>query len=191
MDYQGWHAPWAPQAAALTQGLPWMSPAAPGLYAALGHSRLAGWALRALAPALAEGVSIYWIDAGNRFDAHGLGESAKTLGRDGRQLLSRVKLSRPFNAYQLESVVCAKLPQIWRGEPVVLADPFSPLSDPDLPEADAQRVFGRLLQAIAALPAPWLALVTPYKGPPARARMLERLLRAAKRVLTLDNARLS
>ncbi|HVE14356.1 MAG TPA: hypothetical protein VNI01_13230 [Elusimicrobiota bacterium] len=168
----GWHAPRAAQSAALRQALPWMAPAGPGLYAAVGGRGLSGWALRALAPALAEGVAVHWIDAGNRFDERGL------------DFPSRVRLTRPRDAHELESFVCAQLPEIWRGELLVLADPFFPLSDAELPESDAQRVFSRLLQAARAVPAPWLVLAMPRPCPPPRERMMSRLLHSARRVAT-------
>ena len=46
------------------------------VHTVLGSSWLPAWFLSALTPALQRGQHIYWIDAGNRFDAYGLGRTA-------------------------------------------------------------------------------------------------------------------
>lgn len=123
-----------------------------GLYAASGPRYIGGWVLGALAPALARGLEVCWVDAGNSFAAHHLAREAKRLGADPRAVLSRVKLARPFTAFQLEAMVRDKLHAL-AGMPVVVAEPLALFTRPDAPPpADARRCFARVLAALGALP---------------------------------------
>ena len=77
---------------------------ASGVYTALGSSALPSWFLAELCPALGRGLRVCWIDAGNGFDAYGLGRTARALGFDPRRVLANVRLARPFNVFQLETI---------------------------------------------------------------------------------------
>jgi len=44
-----------------------------------------------------------------------------------------VDLARPFNLYQLETMVKVKVPDRWQGEPIVIADPMPLFYDEDVP----------------------------------------------------------
>ena len=128
---------------ALSGGLSALVPAdppAPGLYLAAGPRLLPSWFLSALLPALGRGGRVFWIDAGNDFNAYGASYAARSLGFDPKPLLARVSLARPFNLYQLRTMVCGSLPKVWRGEPVVVSDPMGLFYDEDVPAADAKRV---------------------------------------------------
>jgi hypothetical protein len=162
-----------------------MAPSGPlqaGLYTALGPSALPSWFLRALCPALARAARVFWIDAGNSFDAHGLSRTAQAMGLDPRRVLRRIQLARPFNAYQLQTMVRTKLPALWRGEPVVLCDPLGPFYDEDLPEGDVARALAGLLAGLRALPAAWLMLAVIRKKPEGRADVLRALVRESDRL---------
>ncbi|MBI5622670.1 MAG: hypothetical protein HY924_02710 [Elusimicrobia bacterium] len=164
-------------------------PALPGLYALQGPSEAAPRLLRGLAQGLAAGLSLFWIDAGNAFDAYGLGSACRAGGLDPRQALSRVRLSRPFNMFQLETVVCQKLPLSWRGEPVVLSDPLALLHDPDAPAGKAARVWERVLAGMRALPAVWLVLAVRRKPPPGCADLCLELQRTANAYMYLGEGK--
>jgi len=152
----------------------------PGLYTAMGSGVLPSWFLRALAPALGAGARVIWIDAGNRFDAYGLGRCAQAAGLDAKQALAGVSLARPFNAFQLQTMVTRKLPAFWRGEPVVLSDPLGPLYDEDLPIPDARKVLRAVLGGMREIPALWLVLAVLRPVPEGRGGMLEALARASR-----------
>jgi hypothetical protein len=142
----------------------------------LGSSWLPAWFLSAISPALARGKRVYWIDVGNRFDAYGLGRTARDRGIDPNRALAGVQLARPFNVYQLETMVRAKLPAAWRGEPIVLSDPLAPFLDEDLPVSEIERILPRLLDAIRALPAQWIVLGVERKTTPERRAVESALL---------------
>lgn len=136
---------------------------APGRHAVSGPGDLCGRFLTALCPALLRGERALWLDAGNSFNAYGAGYASRWLGADARAALARIELARPFNLYQLETMV--KVPERWRGEPVILADPLPLFYDQDVPAAAARRVWERVQEGMDALPAPWVVLLPERKAP--------------------------
>ncbi|PCI36925.1 MAG: hypothetical protein COB53_08020 [Elusimicrobia bacterium] len=135
----------------------------------LGSSWLPAWFLSALSPTLARGKRVYWIDVGNRFDAYGLSRTARNQGLDPRKALAGVQLARPFNVYQLETMVRTKLPAVWKGEPIILSDPLAPFLDEDLPMEEMERLLPKFLDALHRLPAQWIILGVERKTTPERA----------------------
>lgn len=160
----------------------------PGIYAAAGLACLPSWFLSALAPALVDGTRLFWIDAGNGFDAYGAGYAIRRLGADARAALRRVELARPFNLFQLETMVCRKLPGLWRGEPVVVSDPFPMLYDEDVHIRDARRVLTRVIEGMKALPAVWMVLSVERPAPRGRESWARELLSHARHVARLESA---
>jgi hypothetical protein len=140
----------------------------PGHYVVSGPRDLSGRFLTALCPALLGGVRVLWLDAGNSFNAYGLGYATRFCGADARAALARVDLARPFNLYQLETMVRVKVPERWRGEPIVIADPLPLFYDEDVPAAAARRVLTRVLEGMMALPAVWLVLAVDREAPVGR-----------------------
>ncbi|MFI5345751.1 MAG: hypothetical protein ACHQ51_05190 [Elusimicrobiota bacterium] len=141
---------------------------APGRYSVSGPRDLSGRFLTALCPALLSGTRVLWLDAGNSFNAYGLGYASRFFGADARAALARVELARPFNLYQLETMVKVKVPERWRGEPIVISDPMPLFYDEDVPAAAARRVLARVLEGMAALPAVWLVLTADREAPAGR-----------------------
>ncbi len=179
-----------------------------GLYVAVGPPVLPAWVLAALCPALAQGLEVLWIDAGNAFAAISLALAARDMGADPKLVLSRVKLARPFTAFQLEAMVCGKLPAAVaagagadqglrsasapaaRPPLVVLSDPLALFSDSELspPPREARPVFNRVLAGLTRLQTSLLALAIPRRMPAGCADLPGRLERAAKAVTRLDAA---
>ncbi|MDE2290721.1 MAG: hypothetical protein KGL53_01455 [Elusimicrobia bacterium] len=152
----------------------------------LGSSWLPAWFLSALCPALERGLTVRWIDAGNRFDAYGLGRTARDSGADPRRVLKAVRLARPFNAFQLETLLTRGLGEAGACDPVVLADPLALLYDEELPEAEARRAAPRLKRALRALASPCVMLAVARQASPARVELGEEVLSAAESVVRLD-----
>jgi len=148
----------------------------------LGSSWLPSWFLSALSPTLARGKRVYWIDVGNRFDAYGLSRTTRDLGLDPRKALAGVQLARPFNVYQLETMMRTKLPASWRGEPIILSDPLAPFLDEDLPIEEMERLLPLFLDALHRLPAQWIILGVERKTSPERAIVEAALLDDSDRV---------
>jgi hypothetical protein len=139
--------------------------------------------LTTLCPALLNGARVLWLDAGNTFNAYGAGYATRCLGADARAALAHVQLARPFNLYQLETMVKVKVPERWRGEPVVISDPMPLFYDDDVPAAAARRVLARVLEGMALLPAAWIVLMADRSAPDGRAGWEEELSRHAKGVM--------
>ena len=158
---------------------------APGLYVATGPGLLPAWFLSALCPALAHGARLFWVDAGNSFNAYGAGYAARALGCDPKAVLRRISLARPFNLFQLETMICRKLPAQWRGEPIVVADPFPMLYDEDVALKDARRVLSNVLRAMMELPAVWMILSVDRRPPRGREPWSRELLAQARGVAGL------
>lgn len=154
------------------------------VHTVVGSSWLPAWFLSALCPALERGLTVRWIDAGNRFDAYGLGRTARDSGADPRRVLRGVRLARPFNAFQLEAML-GRLPADGEG-PVVVSDPLALLYDEELPEEEARRLAPRLARALKALPANCVVLSVERQAPPERAVLGEAVLAASDRVVSLQ-----
>jgi|CXWL01.1.fsa_nt_gi hypothetical protein len=151
----------------------------PGRYVVSGPGDVAGRFLTTLCPALLSGARVLWLDAGNTFNAYGAGYATRCLGSDARAALANVLLARPFNLYQLETMVKVKVPGHWRGEPVVIADPMPLFYDADVPAAAARRVLTRVLEGMVLLPAAWIVLTVDRPAPEGRSGWEEELSRHA------------
>jgi hypothetical protein len=127
---------------------------------------------------------VYWVDAVNRFDAHGLAKAARALGMDPRGVLGRVEVARPFNAFQLAAIVTGKLPRLPRS-PVILAEPLALFYDDEFPLEDARRVFERFRLGLADVPGPVVALLVDREAPTGRREFASRLTAVAANVLRL------
>ena len=149
----------------------------PGRYVATGQRMLPTWFLSALAPALKQGGRLLWLDAGNTFDAYGVSYFARSAGWNPKEILARVDLARPFNLFQLETMIRQKVPRRWRGEPIVISDPMPLFYDEDVPVLEARRVLRSVLDGMDALPAVWLILSVDRKPPPSRAGWVDELAR--------------
>jgi hypothetical protein len=151
----------------------------PGRYVVSGPGDVPGRFLTALCPALLTGGRVLWLDANNDFNAHGAGYATRCLGADARAALANIQLARPFNLYQLETMIKVKVPERWRGEPVVIADPMPLFYDADVPAAAARRVLARVLEGMALLPAAWIVLMRDRAAPDGRLRWEEEFTRRA------------
>jgi len=155
----------------------------PGRYVVSGPGDVAGRFLTALCPALLGGARVLWLDAGNSFNAYGAAYASRAFGADARVALARVELARPFNLYQLETMVKVKVPERWRGEPVVIADPMPLFYAEDVPAAAARRVLARVLEGMMSLPAAWVVLTTDRPAPQGREGWEDELSRHARGVM--------
>jgi len=152
----------------------------PGKYFISGERELPSWFLRAVSEGLARGGRILWLDAGNGFDAYGVSYFARAAGWDPLQILRRVELARPFNLYQLETMVTKKVPARWRGEPVVIADPMPLFYDEDVPAKEARQILARTAAGMDALAAAWIVLAPERKAPEGRESWTEIFARGAR-----------
>jgi hypothetical protein len=163
-----------------------ISPNPSGYYLAVGPKELLSWALCTLCPALNQGGQVYWVDAGNRFDAYGLGEAAKALNLSPQAIMSRVWLSRPFSAFQLEALVTRKLSKMSPHIPVILSDPLGQFYDEEIKDQDANKVFQKFLSGLKQLPMTVLALAVKRQPPKNRAHFSLSLAQSAQATAHLN-----
>lgn len=158
----------------------------PGIHILRGPRFLPDWTLRELCPHLARGARVAWIDAGNRFDAYGLAKAALSLGVNPQRVLSRVQLARPFNAFQLVTMLVRKIQVL--GLPVVLSDALGLFYDEELPLEEARRAFQSFLECLPGTGLPLLCLLPDHRASPERDFFAEEFMTRGKDVLTLEPA---
>ena len=152
-------------------------PAPPGLHMIMGPTEMQNMVLFSLAKRLEAGTTIYWIDAGNRFDAYGLGNAARAAQLDERTVLSHVQIARPFTAIQLTAMLANKLPMISPMCPVIIADPMALFYDHEMQEEELNRILRNFIEVVDKLHRPVLALTVYRQVPPGRGGLSRRLLK--------------
>lgn len=157
----------------------------PGIHILRGPRFLPAWALRELCPHLVGGARVAWIDAGNRFDAYGLSKTALALGAPPGRVLARVQLARPFNAFQLVTMLARKVRAL--GLPVVLSDALGLFYDDELPLEEARRAFRSFLECLPGMGLPLLCLLPEHRTSPDRDFFTAEFLTRGKDVLTLES----
>lgn len=148
-----------------------LSPA-PGKIAGIFGDGACGLALRALAVPLLRAEAVVAVDGANRFDPYEISRAARARGGDGREALSRIRVSRAFTCHQMEALLSRRLPgALARFDArlaLVLGLPET-FADADVPYAEACRVFRSCLSALRGLARRGTRVVLAGKGePPAR-----------------------
>ena len=160
-----------------------------------------GLVLRTLAGPLLRGENVVAVDGGNRFDPYEIGKAARALGGDGREALSRIRVSRAFTCHQMEALLSRRLPEAlsrFDAKLALIMGLPETFSDADVPYAEACRVFRNCLSALrrVALSGTRVVLVgrgeppakSPYSVGPApgnRSGFFRYLLRTAEPALLL------
>ena len=76
-----------------------------GLSLLYGHPRVNSLAQRLLARPLSQGYGVTVLDAGNLFDPYLISRMAQSLGREPREFLSQILISRSFTCHQTHALV--------------------------------------------------------------------------------------
>jgi hypothetical protein len=176
----------------------------PGKMAGIFGDGACGLALRALAVPLLHAEAVVAVDGANRFDPYEISKAARARGGDGREALSRIRVSRAFTCHQMEALL-SRLPEaLSRFDArlaLVLGLPET-FADADVPYAEACRVFRNCLSALRTLSRGGTRVVLVGKAePPAsagrhavgpvpadRAGFFRYLVRTADPVLLLQRA---
>jgi hypothetical protein len=149
----------------------------PGSPAGLFGPGAARAALRALARPLLAGEAAAVLDGGHLFDPYAVSREERALGGSGTAALSRVRISRAFTCHQMEALLSRRLaPALERNGARLavvfgLADLFA---DPDVPYAEACRLFRRCVLALRRAAAGGTRVVLVGEnafGPPGAARL--------------------
>jgi hypothetical protein len=141
----------------------------PGKMAGIFGDGACGLALRALALPLLHGEAVVAVDGGNRFDPYEIGKAARALGGDGKEALSRIRVSRAFTCHQMEALLLRKLPPaLARYDArlaLVLGLPET-FTDADVPYAEACRLFRSCLTALRRIARNGIRVVLVGKAEP-------------------------
>ncbi len=131
-----------------------------------------GVALRTLAGPLLRGETVVVVDGGNRFDPYEISKAARVLGGDGREALSRIRVSRAFTCHQVEALLTRKLPgALERFDArlsLILGLPET-FADADVPYAEACRMFRNCISSLRGVALAGTRVVLVGRGePPAK-----------------------
>lgn len=132
---------------------------------------------------LRRGEKVILVDAANAFDPFLLSNAARAEHLDPHTMLQAVRLSRVYTCHQLEALVTEHVqPAVaaLRPQAVLCLGLLDPLDDEDVPQAEAARIFRRLLPALLRLSRhlPVLAAcptrgAPPHRSPRFRAQLQE------------------
>lgn len=143
----------------------------PGKMAGIFGDGACGLALRTLARPLLRGETVVAVDGGNRFDPYEIARAAKALGGDGKDALSRIRVSRAFTCHQMEALLVRKLPSALArydsGLALILGLPET-FTDADVPYAEACRLFRSCLSSLRRIASKGARVVLVGRAEPLR-----------------------
>lgn len=143
--------------------------------------------------ALLAGDRLCWVDGLNAFDPYAVARLAKRAGRNPKEVLARVYVSRAFTCHQLHALVVDRLSRAVRELPadgVVAVGPGATFHDPEVPAWEAAALFDEVVAGLGRVAAGVPVLVVSpslpqdYREP----RFARALRRAAGMVLAVDPA---
>jgi hypothetical protein len=144
----------------------------PGKMAGIFGDGATGLVLRTLARPLLRGENVVAVDGGNRFDPYEIGKAARALEGDGKEALSRIRVSRAFTCHQMEALLSRRLPEAlsrFDAQLALIMGLPETFSDADVPYAEACRVFRNCLSALRRVALSGTRIVLVGRGePPAR-----------------------
>lgn len=79
-----------------------------------GHPQVNSLAQRLLARPLSQGYGVTVLDAGNLFDPYLISRMAQGMGREPREFLSKILISRSFTCHQTHALVASLHPHLSR-----------------------------------------------------------------------------
>jgi hypothetical protein len=142
------------------------------------------------------GEPVVYLDGGHTFDQFLIGRMAKAHRRQPRALLTMIHLARAFTCYQMERLICDCLMSAlerYQARTAFLSGLFDTLYDPAVPEPEAMRLFGRIMQASQKLAQHGYVLLFLCPQPPmltrASRRCLDQLRGQADRVISMQEDR--
>jgi hypothetical protein len=156
-----------------------------GLFA-LGHYLLA-WRL-------VQEESVLLVDGANLINLPLMLRLTRGLQADARTLLSRIHLSRAFTVHQLEAVIGDRLEEAmkkYQSRLCFISGLLDPFHDEGLPQWEAARIFGRVLEKLRTLANQGCRVVVLAPDPPVpvmkRKNLASMMTQAADRNFVLMN----
>jgi hypothetical protein len=129
------------------------------------------------------GVPALFVDCANTFSPYEIARISTGRGMEGREVLGKIHVSRPFTAYQLSTLFedDGGVEEALEGKPAVLAllHPLKLVHSEDVPREDAEIILRRMLRRLRALRRKEkdMAIAMTHSGP--RRRHLAQLMEAA------------
>jgi hypothetical protein len=164
-----------------------------GLVLLYGDQAVLTYALHAIAPLLAKGEQVVFIDSANAFNPFLIAEVATRLNRQPAELLDRLHISRTFTVHQLEALITERIRAAlttYTSRTLIASGFLHHFYDEDVALREAWRIFRKAVAHLRALAdTGTLVLVicpTPAVRLPDRDRLLEALIAEADRVIKLD-----
>jgi len=143
---------------------------------------------------LMAGDRLCWVDGINAFDPYAVARLAKRAGRNPKELLARVYVSRAFTCHQLHALVVGRLPQAVNGLPadgVVAVGLAATFHDHEVSPPEAAALFEEVVQGLERLAGKGVPVLVVYPYLPQdyrEPRFARALRRAASVVLAIDPA---
>jgi hypothetical protein len=169
-----------------------------GLVLLYGDQAVLTYSLQAVAPLLAKGEHVVFIDSANAFNPFLIAEVATLLNRSPEELLDRLHISRTFTVHQLEALVTERIPSAlptYASRTLIASGFLHNFYDEDVMLQEAWRIFRKAVAHLQALAdAGTLVLVIcpdPAVRLPDRDRMMEVLIAQADKVIKLEASTLS
>jgi hypothetical protein len=118
----------------------------PGLVCIHGHEQSSRLAHYFLAAPLMRGETVLFLDAANCFDPFKVAKFARRCGREPKEFLERVRVSRAFTCFQMAELIerTAEATRRFGAQQVVLTGFPDIFDDEEIPAAQAQAAFTRI-----------------------------------------------
>jgi hypothetical protein len=100
------------------------------------------------------GEPVLYLDGANTFDPFVIGRLARSHRRQPRTVLSMIHVARAFTCHQMERLVSDCLDAAldrYRARIAILSGLFETFYDQAIPEQEALRLFGRMMESLTRL----------------------------------------
>ena len=119
-----------------------------------GHQLVFRLGLYAAAERVFAGEPVVYLDGANTFDPFVIGRLARAHRRQPRALLSMIHVARAFTCHQMERLVSECLDAAlgrYQARIAILSGFFETFYDQAIPEQEALRLFGRMMESVTRL----------------------------------------
>lgn len=158
-----------------------------------GHSLVFRLGLYAATERALAGEPVVYLDGANTFDPFMIGQLARSHRQAPRKILSLVHVARAFTCHQMERLVSDCLGSAldrYQARMAVISGLFETFYDEAVPDREALRLFGRMMESIGRLTQEGVTLLCLCPPPPVLTRAgrhrLDRLRSQADRVIRVQ-----
>lgn len=160
-----------------------------------GHTLVFRLGLHIATERVLAGEPVLYVDGANTFDPFAVGRLARARRRQPRQVLAMIHVARAFSSHQVERLISDCLGAAldrYQARIAMLAGLFETFYDQTIPDHDAERLFGRMMNAIIRLTQQGYTLICLCPSAPilthAGRQRFDQLRVRADRVLRVEEA---